>query len=344
MMEFVFESTPWELTVQSLHRGDCLSAVRCLTLLEDMSEDEAEEALLELEDKGVALDVSDLPADDGNGEAALRLRREKELAQTGRLLESLEENDPLGLYLAELAAIPAAGDVDLLAERYAKGDDSVAQQLVNLSLSCVVECACKMAGRGVLLLDLIQEGSLGLWQGILNYTEGDFTAHVTWWIRQYLAKAVLMQARSSGIGQKMRQGMEDYRDMDQRLLGELERNPTLEEIAEAMHATPEEAAVYEAMLSQARLRQQVEQAREPKEEDPEDEQAVEDTAYFQMRQRIGELLSVLPEEDARLLTLRYGLEGGLPLDPVQTGAKLGLTAEAVVAREAAALAMLRKEK
>ena len=98
MMEFVFESTPWELTVQSLHRGDSLSAVRCLTLLEDMSEDEAEEALLELEDKGVALDVSDLPADDGNGEAALRLRREKELAQTGRLLEShvqfLPDNRP----------------------------------------------------------------------------------------------------------------------------------------------------------------------------------------------------------------------------------------------------------
>ena len=343
MMEFVFESTPWELTLQSLHRGDSLSAVRCVTLLEDMPEDAAEEALLELEDRGIALDVTDLPADSTTGEAALRLRREKELAQSGRLLEELEENDPLGLYLAELASIPAAGDVDLLAERYAQGDDSVAQQLANLSLSLVVECACRMTGRGVLLLDLIQEGSLGLWQGILNYTEGDFTEHICWWIRQYLAKAVLMQARSCGIGQKMRQGMEDYRDTDQRLLSELGRNPTLEEIAEAIHVTPEEAAVYEAMLSQARLRQQVEQSREPKEQTPEDDQAVEDTAYFQMRQRISELLSVLPEEDAKLLTLRYGLEGGLPLDPVQTGTKLGLTAEEVVAREARALALLRKE-
>lgn len=344
MMEFVFESTPWELALQTMRRGDSLSAVRCLTLLEDMSEDEAEETLLELEEKGIALDVTDLLADTGSGETALRLRREKELAQKGRLLEGLDENDPLGLFLAELAAIPAAGDVDLLAERYAKGDDTVAQQLANLCLHHVVECACGMTGRGVLLLDLIQEGSLGLWQGILNYTEGDFTAHVCWWIRQYLAKAVLMQARSSDIGQKMRQGMTDYRDADQRLLGELGRNPTLEEIAEAIHVTPEEAAVYEAMLSQARLRQQVEQAKEPKEETPEDDQAVENTAYFQMRQRIAELLSVLPETDAKLLALRYGLEGGLPLDPVQTGAKLGMTAEEVVTREAAALALLRKEK
>ena len=308
-----------------------------------MSDDEAEEALLMLEDRDITLDISDLPKISDGGEAAVRLRLEQQLVKNGELLNGLDENDPLKLYLLELASIPAAGDVDLLARQYAAGDDAVAQQLVNLSLSHVVERACAMTGWGVLLLDLIQEASLGLWQGVLNYTGGDFEKHACWWIDQYLAKAVLMQARSSGIGQKMRQGMEDYRDMDQKLLSELGRNPTLEEIAEAMHVTAEEAAVYADMLNMAKARRQVDDAMEPKEPEPEDDQAVEDTAYFQMRQRIMELLSVLTPEDAKLLTLRFGLEGGLPMSPEETGKKLGLTSQEVVQREAQALMKLRKQ-
>ena len=343
MMEFTFEESPWELALNALHPGDKISAVRCLALLEAMSEDETEEALLALEERGIALDISDLPMDSGGGETALRLRFEQQLVEKGELLTGLEENDPLGLYLAELAGIPAAGDVNLLAMSYAEGDDSVVQMLVNLSLSLVIERACGMTGRGVLLLDLIQEGSLGLWQGILNYTGGDFTTHVCWWIDQYLAKAVLMQARLSGIGQKLRQGMEDYRDMDRRLLGELGRNPTLEEIAEAMHVTVEEAATVAAVLAQAKIRQQVEQARAPKEETPDDSQAVENTAYFQTRQRILELLSTLSEREAKVLTLRFGLEGGLPQTPQQAGEVLGLTPDEVVQLEATALQKLRQQ-
>ena len=82
---------------------------------------------------------------------------------------------------------------------------------------------------------------------------------------------------------------------------------------------------------------------EPKEPEPEDDQAVEDTAYFQMRQRIMELLSVLTPEDAKLLTLRFGLEGGLPMSPEETGKKLGLTSQEVVQREAQALMKLRNQ-
>ena len=82
---------------------------------------------------------------------------------------------------------------------------------------------------------------------------------------------------------------------------------------------------------------------EPEEDPQEQEQAVEDTAYFQMRQRIGELLSVLPAEDAELLTLRFGLEGGMPLTPEETGRKLGLTPQEVVMKEANALAKLRQQ-
>ena len=184
---------------------------------------------------------------------------------------------------------------------------------------------------------------MGLWQGILCYTGGDFETHRDWWIRQYLHRAIFLQARSGDLGQKLRVGLEDYRDMDQRLLADLGRNPTLEEIAEAMHVSPEEASVYADMLSTARMRQQVDAAMEEKQPEPEEEQAVEDTAYFQSRQRILEMLSTLTEQEAQLLTLRFGLEGGLPLSPEQTGAKLGLTPREVVEMETKALSKLRKE-
>lgn len=342
-MEFVFEQTPWQLLLSTLKPGDSLSAVRCLTAMEEMSEAEAEEALLTLEQGKITLCISDLPTDSGVGETALRLRQEKQLAENGQLLQGLEENDPLRIYLTELADMPACTELQRLAQRYADGEEAAAQQLTELSLGLVVERACNMTGHGVLLLDLIQEGSLGLWQGILNYQNGDFAEHIRWWIDQYLCKTVMLQAHSRGVGQKLRQGMEDYRDADQRLLSELGRNPTLEEIAEAIHVSVEEAATYEVMLEQARLRQQVQQLQEPKPDAPDEEQAVEDTAYFQLRQRISEMLSVLSEQEARLLTLRFGLENSLPQTPEQTGKLMGLTPDEVITLEAAALEKLRQQ-
>ena len=342
MMEFTFEETAWEQALKALRPGDTLSGAKTLVLLEAMSDDEAEEALLSLEEQGITLDITDLPMDSGSGEVALRLRQEQQMARSGDLLAGLDENDPLGLYLQELAAIPAAGDPQVLAQQYAAGDEDVLQDLTNLCLSRVVEIACEHTGRGILLLDLIQEGSLGLWQGILRYTDGDFDKHIHWWICQYLAKAALMQARNSGIGEKMKTALEDYRDMDQQLLGELGRNPTLEEIAQAIHITPEEAATVAEMLTQAKLRQQTVLSREPKEETPDDNQAVEDTAYFQARQRVLDMLSTLSEQEAKLLSLRFGLDGGLPKTAQQAGEILGLTAEEAVSMEAAALSKLRK--
>ncbi len=344
MMEFTFEQTPWDLLLESLKPGDRLSAARCLAVLETVPEEEAEDALLLLQDKGITLDISDLPREEMTGEVAVRLRQEQQLSENGQLFEGLEENDPLRLYLAELAEVPSGEDIQQLARQYADGDETTAQHLAELSLGQVVECARRMTGRGVLLLDLIQEGSLGLWQGILNYTGGDFTAHIRWWIEQYLCKTVILQAHSSGIGRKLRQGMEDYRDADQRLLGELGRNATLEEIADAIHVTVEDAAVYETMLEQVRLRQQVEKLRAPKEESPEDSQAVENTAYFQTRQRILEMLSTLTEQEAKLLTLRFGLENGLPQTPEQAGKVMGLTPDEVIKLETAALSKLRQQE
>ena len=103
----------------------------------------------------------------------------------------------------------------------------------------------------------------------------------------------------------------------------------------------EEAASVARMLDNARRVHRAKAEVEPPEETEDDERHVEDTALFQMRQRIMDLLSSLSKEDANLLTLRFGLEGGKPMSPAEVGRKLGLTPEEVVAKEAAALAQLR---
>ena len=342
--EFSFEQTPWEAFLRTKGMGDVISAVTLLSLLEGEDEQQLEDALQDLETGCMVLDISGLPKAGGTGEAAVRLRREMQLAEVGLRPEALEENDPLRLYLEEIAATPAQGDEKLLAETCAKGSEAAMVQLTNLGLSRVVQLAAEFTGYGVLLLDLIQEGSLGLWQAIRNYRQGDYASHRDRWIRFYMAKAVTLQARQSGVGQKMRTALEDYRAVDERLLGELGRNPTLEEIAEELHMRPEEAAAVRKMLEDARILAKVKQPAVDEEEEKEaEEQAVEDTALFQMRQRILDLLSGLTEEDQQILNLRFGLEGGKPMTPEETGRKLNLTAEEVVAREASALAKLRSK-
>ncbi len=340
-LDFSFEKLPYEQELETLRKGDSLSAARFLALMEPEEPLAVEEALDYLQQRQIKLDISDLPPVILTGSTALRLKQEAQLQDVESVTQGLDANDPLCLYLQELAAMPAAGDPQLLAEQYLSGSHHVAERLVNLCLSRVVEAAMAHTGHGVLLLDLIQEGSLGLWQSILCFEGGDFNAHSRWWIDWYMAKAVTLHARSSGAGQKLRQDMEDYLDADQRLLAELGRNPTVEEIAELLHITAEEAMVLEKMVTTARNLEQL----KPQEKEPsaEDEQAVEDTAYFQLRQRITELLSTLSPQDARLLELRFGLEGGKPLSPVQTGEILGLTPQEVVSREAAALASLRMQ-
>ena len=339
-LEFTFEESVLDLFPESRDTG-CISAARFLAAMEERDEEAVEDALLELENRGVVLDISDLPKVTGTGEAAVRLRREAELVKNKTLLTALEKHDPLRLYLEELAAIPACGDAQILAEQCAAGKTGAQEQLLNVSLSRVVEAAKEMTGNGVLLLDLIQEGSLGLWQAVISFTGGDFESYSDRWIRSSMAKLITLQARANGVGQKMRQALEDYKAVDERLLSELGRNATTQEIAEQLHMSEAETQLVKGMLDSARLVNRAKNETEPEEEETEAEQHVEDTALFQMRQRIAELLSDLPEADSRLLTLRFGLEGGLPLTPEETGRKMGITPEEVIAREAAALAKLR---
>ena len=342
-LDFSFEQSPWEAFLMTKGMGDTISAANMLAMLEGEDEQQVEDALMDLETACMNLDISALPKIGASGEAAVRLRQEMQMAKRGLDPEELDASDPLRLYLEEVAAMPAAGDEQLLAGKCAKGDEKAMEKLTNLGLSRVIELAAEYVGYGVLLLDLIQEGSLGLWQAVQNYRYGDYAVHRDRWIRFYLARAVTLQARANGVGQKMRTALEDYKQVDERLLGELGRNATLEEIAEELHMDPEEASSVKKMLDDARLLAQVKKPEDTEEEKEAEEQAVEDTAFFQMRQRIMDLLSVLEPQEQKLLTLRFGLEGGKPMSPEDVGRHLDLTPAEVVAKEAAALGKLRNQ-
>lgn len=338
-LDFAFEQTPLDSWLEALKPGSTASATEFLALAELEGEDTVEDALLSLEERDILLDTADLPPASG-GQAALRLRQEQQLVKEGLPYTRLEANDPLRLYLEEVAALPIAGDEAALAAQAASGSESAGNALTNLGLRRVIGIAREHVGRGVLLMDLIQEGSLGLWQTIAQYQSGDYVTMSDRRIRQCMARCVTLQARQRGVGQKLRTALEDYRAVDEQLLGELGRNPTMEEIAQGLHLSVENAATVKNMLDNARLLARAAQP-EPEEEPEAQEQAVEDTAYFQMRRRIEELLSDLDETDRELIRLRYGLDGSRPLTPEETGRRLNLTPFEVTAREAAALAMLR---
>jgi len=340
-LDFTFEAAPWEVLLEAA--SDSVSAAQLLTALEGAGEDEFEDAMLLLEQRDIIPDVSDLPKPPAGGEAALRLRNEEQLVEKGLPIHALEPGDPLRLYLEEVAMTPAFGDEQLLAEDVRAGSERAMEQLTNLSLSRVIELAQGHVGRGVLLMDLIQEGSLGLWQAIQSYSGGEFAHYRDRWIELYLSKAVLTQARESGVGQKLRTALEDYRSVDERLLSELGRNATMEEIAEALHMSTESAATIGKMVENARLLQSARREPDPEEEKEAEDQAVEDTAYFRTRQRVNEMLSGLTEREAKVIALRFGLEGGLPLSPEDTGKRLGLTPSEVVEIETAAMTKMRKQ-
>ncbi len=343
MSELTFGDAAWEQMLSGLRPGQSLSALNLLTALDGESEQVFEEVFDRLCALDILPDLGDLPRYSTDSEAAVRLRREEQLAKKENFMQDLEETDPLRMYLEEIAGIPVCGDIRVWAEKLQRGDDEAAAQIMNLSLSRTVQIACGYTGKGMLLMDLIQEGSMGLWEGLMAYDGTDIEQFRDKKLHWYMTKAIITQAHDTGVGQKLKQAVEDYRSVDEKLLAELGRTPTVEEIAEGLHMSVQETTAVAQMLENARMLSRAKQP-EPEQIPQEEDQAVEDTAYFQMRQRIADLLSSLTEEDAKLLTLRYGLEGGLPMDSQQVGKQLGLTPEEVVERETAALAMLRQQK
>ena len=117
-LEFTFEVSPWQDWLRTKQMGDSVSAAQLLTLLEEESEEAVEDALQEIEMACMVLDISDLPKNVVTGEAAVRLRQEIQLAKKGLQPEALEPNDPLRVYLEEVAATPAVGDEQVLAKAF----------------------------------------------------------------------------------------------------------------------------------------------------------------------------------------------------------------------------------
>lgn len=344
-MNEYFSFNDMRILVEEIEDHICgtLSGARLLSLLEAEDTLSVEDALRDILKCEITVDLSDLPRNSESGPAAQRLTWEATLKTREQLYSAVDETDPLGLYLQELASTPAAGDVELYAQRYLSGEHHLAENIMNLYLARVVDLALENTGHGVLLLDLIQEGGMGLWECIPAYTGGSFANHADRWIRHAMVRTVILTAHANGLGSLLRRDMEEYIQADRQLLAQLGRNPTLEEVAQRLGLELSEAQTLEKMVSEAR---KFETAKPEPEQEPvpeEEDQAVENTAYFQLRQRIGELLSTLSETDARILTLRFGLEGGKPKTPVETGIIMNMTAAEVVQREAAALESLRRQ-
>ena len=140
-LDFSFEDSPWEVYLRTKKTGEKVSAAQMLAMLEGEEEQAVEDAFQEMEQKQLVLDISDLPKFAGSGEAAVRLRQEVQLVQKGLPFGELEPNDPLRLYLEEVALIPTGGDEQSLAARCAREDERAMEALTNLGLHRVLTIA-----------------------------------------------------------------------------------------------------------------------------------------------------------------------------------------------------------
>lgn len=335
-LEFDWQERDWHGVFGSIPRGSVIPAQRFFAILGTVDESEAMDAALTLEDRGVGLDVSALPRW-GKGAAAQRLNREYELVRAGALPGGLEPDDPLRLYLLELERQPK---LDEVTARQLVEEDSDPNRLTEGLLWLAVQEAAAFAGQGVLLLDLLQEGALGLMSAVETVHE-DILETVRWHIRQAMARTVAIAYMVSGEAERLLASMRAYQQADRRLLERLGRNPGPEELAQELGKTVTETLTIAQMVRDAARATKVQPQPEKTGEEP--QESVEDSAYFQLRSRVEELLSTLDETDRRLLTLRFGLEGGRPQTQEEAALSLGLPLEELQRRELAAMAHLRKQ-
>lgn len=324
-----------------LKKGDTVRLEQLLVWFGDRPEEEAEEAALELARRGVELDAAGYRKPGTSGAAAQRLALEEELTAQGRL-EELGPEDPLAMTLSEYEELPQLSEAraEELWEELRRGQDQWAETLTTGCLHLVRDIAKTMTGKGVLLLDLMQEGSLGLWQTVTEARAERFYPEVRRQVTQAMARQILRQALADHAGEDLARQMEAYRKAAVGLMKKLGRTPSNEEIAAELHLTPEQTSALEQLTRDA-LKNPKKKAEEPKESDPEEEAPVEDSAYFALRTRVEDLLDRLEETDRRILTLRFGLDGKAPRSDGEILMQTGLTEEELHRREARALAALR---
>ncbi len=265
--------------------------------------------------------------------------------------EGIALDDPVRMYLKEIGRVPllsATDEIDL-ARRVEEGDESAKRRLAEANLRLVVSIAKRYVGRGMLFLDLIQEGNLGLIKAVekFDYRKGyKFSTYATWWIRQAITRAIADQARTIRIPVHMVETINKLIRVSRQLLQSLGREPTAEEIAVEMEMSPE------------RVREIMKIAQEPvsletpigEEEDShlgdfiEDQDApapAEAASFRLLKEQLEEVLNTLTPREEKVLRLRFGLDDGRARTLEEVGQIFNVTRERIRQIEAKALRKLR---
>ncbi len=265
--------------------------------------------------------------------------------------EGVSTDDPVRMYLREIGKIELLSfDEELeLAKRILKGDEEAKQKLAESNLRLVVSIAKKYVGRGLLFLDLIQEGNMGLIKAVekFDYTKGyKFSTYATWWIRQAITRAIADQARTIRIPVHMVETINRLIRTSRLLLQRLGREPSPDEIAEEM-----DLPVEKVMEIQKIAQDPVSLETPIGEEDDshlgdfiqdEDSPAPQDSASFTlMKEQLDEVMNTLTPREAKVLKLRFGLEDGRTRTLEEVGKEFEVTRERIRQIEAKALRKLR---
>ena len=298
------------------------------------------------------LDISSLDVDDPIDDDISKEENMIEIEQIDLTLpKGISIDDPVRMYLKEIGKIPLLKPHEEaeLARRMHEGDEIAKQRLVEANLRLVVSIAKRYVGRGMLFLDLIQEGNLGLIKAVekFDYTKGfKFSTYATWWIRQAITRAIADQARTIRIPVHMVETINKLIRVSRQLLQELGRDPKPEEIAKEMDMTEEK--VREIM----KIAQDPVSLETPigEEEDShlgdfiQDDDApapAEAAAYSLLKEQIEEVLGSLNEREQKVLKLRFGLEDGRARTLEEVGKEFDVTRERIRQIEAKALRKLR---
>ena len=265
--------------------------------------------------------------------------------------DAINIDDPVRMYLKEIGKVPllTADEEVEIAKRMERGDESAKRELAEANLRLVVSIAKRYVGRGMLFLDLIQEGNMGLIKAVekFDHTKGfKFSTYATWWIRQAITRAIADQARTIRIPVHMVETINKLIRVSRQLLQEYGREPTPEEIAKAMG------------ISENKVREIIKIAQEPvsletpigEEEDShlgdfiQDEDApapAEAASNALMKELLWEVLDTLTPREAKVLRLRFGLDDGNPRTLEEVGKEFHVTRERIRQIEAKALRKLR---